>query len=65
MKRWSKKLKILIEDKEVDKFLEDITNVCKKYNFSISHEDLHGSFIICEYHEDNTNWLMNADVYEK
>lgn len=47
------------------KFLEDIDEVCKKHNLSISHEDGHGSFIIEEYDEWNIKWLFNASKYYK
>ena len=42
------------------KFLEDINEVCKKHNLSISHEDYHGGFIIEEYDEHNIEWLFDA-----
>lgn len=47
------------------KFLDDIHEVCKKHNLSISHEDGHGSFIIEEYDEWNIKWLFNASKHYK
>lgn len=34
--------------KRVKDFLDEIEEVCSKYNFDISHEDGHGAFIIEE-----------------
>lgn len=47
------------------KFLEDIDEVCKKHNLSISHEDGHGSFVIEEYKEWNIKWLFGASKHYK
>lgn len=47
---------------EIDKFLEEIKILSKKYNLSISHEDTHGSFVIEKYSESNLDWLKNASV---
>lgn len=41
-------------------FLEEIEDVCKKYNLSISHEDYNGAFFIEEYCEENIEWLFMA-----
>lgn len=41
-------------------FLNEIDNICKKYNFSISHEDSHGGFIIEKYDDFNIKWLKNC-----
>lgn len=41
-------------------FLNDINDVCKKHNMSISHEDGHGSFIITKYNKSNIDWLFCA-----
>ena len=48
--------------KKVKQFLEDIKQVCKNHNLSISHEDGHGGFIIEQYDEDNIDWLSNASL---
>lgn len=53
---------IKIEDKKVDKFLDEIIEVCKKHNMSISHEDFQGSFLIENFDKDNINWLYNAAI---
>lgn len=46
--------------KKVIKFLNEIDNICKKYNFSISHEDCHGAFILENYYDDNIKWLKDC-----
>lgn len=46
----------------VEQFLKEIENVCKKHNMSISHEDGHGAFIIEKFYESNIKWLKEAAV---
>lgn len=43
-------------------FLNEINEVYKKHNLSISHEDYHGAFQIEKYSEDNYEWLSNANL---
>ena len=57
--RKSKEVKV---PKEMEEFLEEIINIMKKYNFSISHEDSHGGFIIEIYDEHNIKWLKSAFI---
>ena len=45
---------------KVKNFIEETIKLCKRYNFSISHEDTHGAFIISDYNEKNINWFRNA-----
>lgn len=45
---------------EIDAFLNDIAEVCKKHSMAISHEDRHGAFVIERYSEDNLKWLSYA-----
>ena len=45
---------------KMSSFFDDIEELCEKYNFSIAHEDYHGSFIIEEYSQYNMNWLRYA-----
>lgn len=47
---------------EVDKFLAEITGVCKAHGMSISHEDGHGAFLIQNYDEANIKWLKEASI---
>lgn len=44
-------------------FYQDIERICKKWNYSISHEDGHGAFIIKQYNEDDMEWLKNAHLH--
>jgi hypothetical protein len=62
---WDKKTSKYVENEAVDKFLKEIEEVCKKHNFSISHEDGHGGFIIEKYKEDNIDWLNGASLNVK
>jgi len=47
---------------DVDHFIEEIIEICKKYDYSISHEDEHGKFIIEYFNENNAKWLRDANV---
>lgn len=62
MKRWNKNQSKDIEYPAIDDFLKEIIEICKKYNFSISHEDRHGGFEIELYDEKNIDWLLEASV---
>jgi len=46
--------------KEMELFLLEIEEVCKKYGFSISHQDIHGAFIIQKYKDFNISCLKFA-----
>lgn len=52
----------LVRIPEVDKFLWEITEVCQRHGFAISHEDGHGSFIIEKFSEECLEWLFAASV---
>jgi hypothetical protein len=45
---------------EVAAFLNEIIEVCKKHNLSISHEDRYGNFEIEKLSQINIRWLLNA-----
>ena len=47
-------------------FFKEYEELCKKYNFSLAHEDCEGGFILEEFDEDNINWVKSAyiDKYE-
>lgn len=45
---------------DMKKFIEEIEVLCKKYNFSISHEDCHGAFEIERYDEGLMEWFKHA-----
>lgn len=44
----------------VEKYLEEIDEISKRYGLSISHEDGHGAFIIEKYNKLNIKWLNNC-----
>lgn len=43
-------------------FIEEIISVCKKHNLSIAHQDTQGAFIIEEYHDENIDWIKDAEI---
>ena len=45
---------------KVKDFINEVIELCKKYEFSISHEDTHGAFLISNYDIKNIEWLRNA-----
>ena len=47
---------------KVESFLKDITEVCKKHNMTIEHEDGHGSFIIETLNASLGNWPCEAII---
>ena len=49
-----------IRPEKIQKFINEIDSVCKKYNLSISHEDSQGGFIIDTYDKYYTDWLNGA-----
>lgn len=56
--------KVLIMDTpfHIRSFYKELIALYKKYDFSIAHEDSHGSFIIENYNENNVDWIMDADI---
>ncbi|NLW48795.1 MAG: hypothetical protein GXY86_15890 [Firmicutes bacterium] len=50
---------------QVKAFIEEIIEVCKKYGFSIGHEDTQGAFKIKEYNTDDIEWFGSAIDYTK
>lgn len=60
MERWSINNSANCENEKIDTFIEEVIAVSKKHGFSISHEDVHGSFEIEEYSESNISWLREA-----
>jgi predicted SAM-dependent methyltransferase len=63
MKSWDYTQEKLVDTPiEIQNFFKDIDELCKKYNLSISHEDVHGAFIISAYEKENISWLRNATL---
>lgn len=51
---------------ELKGFMDEILEVCKKHNVSISHEDGHGGFLIeTPYDEFNSDWFKDAFITDK
>ncbi len=50
---------------DVDAFLEEIIEVCKRNGFSLSHEDPHGGFEVIPYSEACSEWMWDAAVRMK
>jgi len=48
--------------KQFEKFIQEIEDVCKKYQISISHEDTHGAFILQPYSKEYMDWFKCAHV---
>lgn len=46
----------------LEDFFNEIEEVCKKHNFSISHEDVHGAFLINKFTPENIEWLKDAHL---
>lgn len=46
----------------INLFLNDLQQLCQKYDLSISHEDYMGGFIIENYDPYNIKWLSEAKV---
>ena len=47
-----------------ESFIDDIVNIYKKYNLSLSHEDTQGAFKIEKYSDENVDWIREALRYE-
>lgn len=45
-------------------FINKVLELCKKYQRSISHEDSHGAFLICEYNTSDKEWFQDATEIE-
>lgn len=58
--------KVIVMNKTVkeiyEEFLNEIIEICKKYNLSISHEDCQGAFQIVKYDDFYTRWLLEAKL---
>jgi len=69
MKRWNERTSQAdpgapnpeMEAPRVDRFLTEITGVCRRYGLSIFVDDCEG-FIVGEFKEENIKRLMCADI---
>lgn len=48
------------DETTAQKFIEEIIELCKKYNLSLGHEDTHGSFLVAPYDEEAIKWISAA-----
>lgn len=60
MERWNNKHADYRENPAVDRFLEEVVEVCRKHGMSIGHEDGHGAFQVEPLEESSLSWLMSA-----
>ena len=51
-----------ITDKQCEDFLHDLINLCYQHGLSLAHEDTQGGFLIHDYNEKDTRWLLAAIV---
>lgn len=51
-----------VDRPDVDAFLAEIAEVCKRHGFSIGHEDGHGSFLVHRYDEHQVESLKGASL---
>lgn len=58
--RWNTVRGERTESERVDAFIEEILDVCKRHDLSISHEDSQGAFIVEPYRCDLALWLRDA-----
>jgi hypothetical protein len=63
MERWVKKKQKHLEVPDVDAFLAEIVAVCRKHKLSLLHQDPQGAFVVDQYDERWTEWLMDANDY--
>lgn len=45
---------------DVDAFLAELVEVCRKHGFSLGHEDNHGAFLVEKFDVGNLEWLLDA-----
>lgn len=58
--RWVCKEGRRIQRPHIDKFLDELADLCRRYDLTISHEDHHGSFLIQDYSRENIEWILDA-----
>ena len=62
-KRWDRRKRCDVENVDVDAFIDDVNDVCRKYGMSIGHEDSHGGFVIYALtDESDLEWFSDASV---
>lgn len=64
MMRWHVQKQMEVVNETVDKMLEEIVAVCRKYGRSLSHQDRQGAFEVVPLDEDYFGWLRAAQISE-
>lgn len=54
--------KEFVANPKVDAFFKDILQVINKHKLTISHEDVHGAFVVVPANKPDVNWLINSTV---
>lgn len=63
MTRWSTAERRDVDAPDIDAFLNDLLDVCRKHNMGLGHEDQHGAFEVCRgFDESLAEWLMKAHL---
>ena len=63
MKRWDYTVSEDVEAPDIDIFLRELIQVCRNHNMSITHEDVHGAFIIYRgFDENSADALLAAHI---
>ena len=60
MNRWSNSKFKYVDDEKVDAFLAEVVEVCRKHGMSLGHEDSQGAFLVENFRDSNSRWLMQA-----
>lgn len=55
----------MITKEEAEKFYNEIEEVCRKHNISISHEDGHGGFLLETYDDFYMRWLRDTNLEDE
>lgn len=60
--RWSVALrKAVRSDPKIDKFLAELSQVCKKHSISLDFDEHIGNFVVRPYDEEICAWLQTAE----
>lgn len=60
-KRWSRNENRDIETPEVDAFVEEVLQVCRKHGIAIRHEDIGGAFVLSPLRDEtDLEWFRYA-----
>lgn len=59
-KRWVGRISEFKEVPEIDAFLSDVMEVCRKHSMCISHEDGQGAFEVVDF-DPHDEWLLGAN----